>query len=319
MLRLYVTRPMTARATAAISAKTDATFRDNNTPPSLDEMRQILRDYDVVMPTLGDPLQAPAFEGGGLRTRLLASFGAGYNHIDPAAARAAGIAVTNTPDVVTPSTADIALMLILMVCRGADNSARELRAGRWTGWHPTQYLGRHLGSLTVGIIGMGRIGQAIARRCHDGFGMKVIYCGSRTRPEDLPFPAERLDDLDSTLRACDVAVLAVPGGPETTHLIGKKELEALGPDSFLINIARGTIVDEQALIEALENGTIAGAGLDVFEHEPSVPQRLLDAPNATLLPHLGTAAEEIRTDMALRALSNIVAFDEGKPLPDLVN
>ncbi|MRX49769.1 D-glycerate dehydrogenase [Paracoccus sp. S-4012] len=317
-MKLFVTRRMTPRAEATIRHRFDATFRDSTTPLTAVEAAAALRDYDAVIPTLGDGFGAAAFAGEGLRARLLANFGAGTNHIDLAAARAAGIAVTNTPDVVTDATADIALMLMLMTCRRASEGERRLRAGEWTGWHPTQLLGRHLGGMTVGIVGMGRIGKAIARRCHGGFGMDVVFF-NRSHVSALDLPARQMPDLREMLAACDIAVIAVPGGTGTRHLIGPAELAALGPQGFLVNIARGDVVDESALIQALHEGQIAGAGLDVYEHEPHVPQGLLDAPNATLLPHLGTAAEEVRTDMALRALDNVTAFAAGRRPDDLVN
>jgi lactate dehydrogenase-like 2-hydroxyacid dehydrogenase len=316
-MKLLVTRKMTERATKSIAARFDAEFRDD-APLSVEDAAQALRDFDAVMPTLGDDFSARAFEGDDLRCKILANFGAGFNHIDVAAARAAGMAVTNTPDVVTDATADLALTLILMTMRRASEGERILRAGDWTGWKPTQFLGGHVTGATVGIIGMGRIGKAIARRCHLGFGMRVVF-HNRSTVSSLDIPARQMPGLHETLQSCDIAVVAVPGGAGTRHMIGPDELQALGPDGYLINIARGDVVDEAALIAALQSGAIAGAGLDVYEKEPHVPQALIDAPNTTLLPHLGTAADEVRTDMAMRALANLIAFDEDQPLGDLVN
>lgn len=314
-MKLLVTRPMTARATAAIGGRFDATFRDN-TPLTADEAAQAMRDFDAIMPTLGDAFTAAAFQGD-LRCRILANFGAGYNHIDVAAARATGVTVTNTPDVVTDATADIALTLMLMTLRRASEGERLLRAGQWTGWNPTQLLGHEMSGRIVGIVGMGRIGKAIARRCHLGFGMDVVFF-NRSTVSALDVPARQIADLHRMLWACDVAVIAVPGGPGTRGIIGAAELRALGPRSVLVNIARGDVVDEAALIDALQTGTIAGAGLDVYAREPEVPQALLDAPNATLLPHLGTATDETRTLMGLRALKNLVAHAEGQTPPDMI-
>ena len=314
-MKVLVTRPMTDRATAAIRAACDATFRDN-TPLTVDQAAQAMRDYDAIIPTLGDAFGADAFQGD-LRCRLLANFGAGFNHIDIAAARAAGVAVTNTPDVVTDATADIALTLMLMTLRRASEGERLLRAGDWTGWNPTQLLGAEMSGRTVGIVGMGRIGQAIARRAHLGFGMDVVFF-NRSTVTGLDFPARQITDLRAMLAACDVAVIAVPGGAATRGLIGAAELDALGADGVLVNIARGDVVDEDALIDALVAGRIAGAGLDVYAREPHVPQALLDAPNATLLPHLGTATDDTRTRMGLRALANLQAHIDGAALPDPV-
>ncbi|MBC9248122.1 D-glycerate dehydrogenase [Paracoccus sp. 11-3] len=314
-MKLLVTRPMTARATKAIADKFDAEFHENR-PLTVEEAAQAMRDYDAIIPTLGDGFSAAAFAGD-LRCRFLANFGAGYNHIDIAAATKAGIKVTNTPDVVTDATADIAVTLILMTMRRATEGEAMLRAGEWTGWHPTQLLGGHVTGATVGIIGMGRIGKAIARRCHFGFGMKVIFF-NRSPVTGLDFPAEQIADLHDMLRAADVAVVAVPGG-STRHLIGAAELRALGPDGYLVNIARGDVVAEDALIAALNGGMIAGAGLDVYEREPIVPQALMDAPNASLLPHLGTATDDVRTDMGMCALDNLIAMSEGRAPHDPVN
>ena len=315
-MRLLVTRPMTDRATRAIADRFEATFRDN-TPLSEAEASAALRDYDAIIPTLGDAFTAAAFADAP-RCRILANFGAGFNHIDLKTAKAAGVVVTNTPDVVTDATADIAVMLMLMTTRRASEGERILRAGDWTGWNPTQLLGGHLSRRTVGIVGMGRIGQAIARRCHFGFGMQVVFF-NRSAVTGLDFPARQIPQLEAMLAEADIAVLALPGGPGTRHLIGTPQLAALGPQGYLVNIARGDVVDEAAMIEALQSHAIAGAGLDVYEQEPVVPQALLDAPNATLLPHLGTATDDTRTAMGLRALDNLVAFAEGRAPRDRVN
>lgn len=316
-MKLLVTRRMTPAAEHALAARFEAEFLDREDGFSEAEAARAMAEYDAVMPTLGDRFSAGAF-GGDLRCRLLANFGAGFNHIDIAAAANAGIAVTNTPDAVTEATADIALTLILMTARRAGEGERVLRRGEWTGWQPTQLLGRHVSGATVGIIGMGRIGKAIARRCHFGFGMDVLF-HNRSTVSSLDFPVRQVAGLDELLTQSDFAVVAVPGGAGTRHLIGAAELDRLGPRSFLINIARGDIVQEAALIDALARGRIAGAGLDVYEHEPRVAPELMAMENVTLLPHLGTAAEEVRTAMAMRAMSNLLAFDEGRPLPDRVN
>ncbi|RDD73365.1 2-hydroxyacid dehydrogenase [Paracoccus versutus] len=316
-MKLLVTRRMTQAAEHALSARFETEILDRRDGLSVEEAAQALADYDAIMPTLGDRFTAEAFQARP-RCRLLANFGAGYNHIDVAAAAAAGIAVTNTPDAVTEATADIALTLILMTARRAGEGERLLRRGAWTGWEPTQLLGRHVTGCTVGIIGMGRIGKAIARRCHFGFGMEVLF-HNRSVVSSLDFPARQVADLDELLAQSDFAVVAVPGGAETRHMIGAHELERLGPRSYLVNIARGDVVEEAVLVEALAQGRIAGAGLDVYEFEPKVAPALCAMENVTLLPHLGTAAEEVRTAMAMRALNNLVAFAEGQALPDRVN
>ncbi|WP_299360276.1 D-glycerate dehydrogenase [uncultured Paracoccus sp.] len=316
-MRLLVTRRMTTAAEAALGTRFDADFRDSTEALTPAEAADAMRGYDAIIPTLGDGFSAAAFAGNGLRTRLLANFGAGYNHIDLDAARAAGVMVSNTPGVVTDATADIAMTLILMTARRAGEGERLVRAGEWTGWQPTQMLGRHVTGATVGIVGMGRIGKAVAARCHAGFGMRVVF-HNRSRVTSMPVPATQMPDLPAALAAADFVVLAVPGGAETRHLIGPAELQVMRAESFLINVSRGDVVDEAALIAALQAGQIAGAGLDVYEREPLVPDALRVMQNVTLLPHLGTAAEQVRTDMALRAMANLVALDEGRDLPDRV-
>ena len=317
MTKVFMSRPLPKTVQAAAREFCDLTVREITTPLTRDEMLASLTDYDAVVPTLGDLYSADIFaEAGQARCKLLANFGVGYNHIDVDAAKAAGIAVSNTPGAVTDATADIALCLMLMTARRAGEGERLLRAGQWEGWHPTQLLGMHLGGKTVGIVGMGRIGQAIARRCHYGFGMNVAYA-SRS-PKTLDFPAEAKDSLLALAAAVDVMVLAVPGGAETHHLINAEVLAAMQPHAMLVNIARGNVVEEAALIDALQSGQIAGAGLDVYEFEPEVPQALSDMENVTLLPHLGTAALEVRTDMGMMSVANLRAFFAGEPLPNAV-
>ena len=316
-MRLLVTRRLTAAAESAIALQFDAVFRNETTPLTEAEAAAALRDYDAILPTLGDGFTAAAFAAAGApRTRVLANFGVGYNHLAIGAAAEAGVIVTNTPDVVTDATADIAMTLILMTARRAGEGERLVRAGLWEGWHPTQMLGIHVTGRTVGIVGMGRIGQAIARRCHFGFGMTVLY--TNRSPKALDFPAERME-LDELLHAADIVVLAVPGGRDTHHLIDAGRLAEMRPHAILVNIARGDIVDEAALIAALDGEKLAGAGLDVYEREPLVPEKLRCRDDVVLLPHLGTAAEEVRTDMALRALANLVAVRDGHPPPDRVD
>ncbi|MBO6886333.1 MAG: D-glycerate dehydrogenase [Marivita sp.] len=295
----------------------DVSVRENTAPLSRDELIQSLSEYDVVLPTLGDAYRADIFDAvPEKRTKLLANFGVGYNHIDAAAARAAGIEVTNTPGAVTDATADIALTLMLMTCRRAGEGERMLRAGQWHGWHPTQLLGLHMSGKTLGVVGMGRIGQAIAQRAHFGFGMAVKYYNRS--PKEMPFPAEQVVELAELAAQVDVLVVAVPGGAETHHLINASVLNAMQPHAHLVNIARGDVVNEADLISALSQGRIAGAGLDVYEFEPMVPQALIDMQNVTLLPHLGTAALEVRTAMGLMAVDNAIAFANGQPLPNAV-
>jgi len=313
-MRLLITRPLPDQVMQAAAARFEVTARASTQPLSDAELRAALTDYDVVLPTLGDLFSAQVFADVTPRAKLLANFGVGYNHIDVAAARAAGIAVSNTPGAVTEATADVALTLMLMTARRAGEGERLVRAGQWQGWHPTQFLGAMVSGKTVGIIGMGRIGKAIARRCHYGFGMEVIY-HNRSQTE-AGLPARQLP-REQVLQA-DFVVIAVPGGPATRHLINAETLAQMQPHAILINIARGDVIEEAALVAHLAAGKIAGAGLDVYEREPQISPALMQMQNVTLLPHLGTAVEKVRVDMGMMALENLIAHLEGGTLPNAV-
>ncbi len=313
--RLLITRRLPFKVIEAAQAHFDVTLRDEHQPLTPAELRAALREYDAILPTLGDRFQADVFgDVPAPRARLLANFGVGFNHIDAVAARSAGVEVTNTPGAVTDATADIAMTLILMTARRAGEGERLLRAGKWNGWGPTQLLGTHVTGRSVGIIGMGRIGKAIARRCHFGFGMAVRFFNRSAVVMD--FPAEQVDF--AAAMAADFVVVAVPGGPATKHLIDAKALAHMQKTGYFINISRGDVVDEAALIAALRATHIAGAGLDVYEFEPSVPAPFLTMENVTLLPHLGTAALEVREAMGMMAVDNLIAHLEGRPLPNRV-
>ncbi|TNF10815.1 MAG: D-glycerate dehydrogenase [Rhodobacteraceae bacterium] len=313
-MKLLVTRKLTEEVEARVAKEFDATFRNGSAPMTEEEAHQALADYDALLVTLGDKLSARAFADIP-RAQIVANFGVGYNHIDVAAAEAHGVTVTNTPGAVTDATADIAMMLILMSARRASAGERYVRRGDWTGWTPTQFLGHHVSGKKVGIIGMGRIGTAIARRCHFGFGMGVLY--TKRTPTDPGFPAQHVSQ-DELLQTADFVVIAVPASPATHHLIGAAEIAKMQPHAHLINIARGDIVDEAALIAALQSNAIAGAGLDVYEREPFVPEALREMDNVTLLPHLGTAALEVRDAMGHMAVDNLIAFRDGKEPPNRV-
>lgn len=317
-MRMVITRPMPPRVAAAAAERFTVIQRDSNAPCTAQEMIAAISDHDVVLASLGDGFSAEIFAAvPAPRCRLIANFGVGFNHIDVAAARDAGIAVTNTPGAVTDATADIALTLILMTARRAGEGERLVRSGRWEGWHPTQMLGLHVTGKTVGIVGMGRIGKAIAARCHHGFGMRVRFF-NRSPVADAGVPAEQVATLAELMAGADIVVIAVPGGPGTRHLIDGATLAAMRPGAILVNIARGEIVDEAALIAALEAGAIGGAGLDVYEFEPAVPEALIRQERAVLLPHLGTAALEVREEMGMMALANALAHLDGRPLPNAV-
>ncbi|MBE3638692.1 2-hydroxyacid dehydrogenase [Mangrovicoccus algicola] len=319
MTKIYVTRPLPEAVEARLKGMGDCTFRPSTAPLDGDELRASLRDHDLVLPTLRDMYSAEVFaDVPSPRARLLANFGVGYNHIDVAAATAAGVAVSNTPGAVTDATADIGLTLMLMSCRRAAEGERLVRAGDWEGWHPVQMLGLHMTGKTLGVIGMGRIGKAVARRAALGFGMKVVF-HNRSRVADPGVEAVQLDTLHEVMAAADVVIVCVPGGPATRHLVDAAAIAAMQPHAHLVNIARGDIVDESALIAALEAGRIGGAGLDVYEDEPAVPEGLRALPNVTLLPHLGTATLEVREAMGHMAADNLEAVLNGAPPPNAVS
>ncbi|UWQ22644.1 D-glycerate dehydrogenase [Jannaschia sp. W003] len=312
-MKLLVSRALPDSVMRAAAEHFEVTCRDTTRPMDLAECRAALDEYDVVLPTLGDALGADAFEGP-IRARGLANFGVGYNHIDVGAAKAAGLAVTNTPGAVTDATADIAMTLILMTARRAGEGERLVRAGNWEGWHPVQMLGMHLGGRVLGVVGMGRIGQAIAHRAR-AFGMEVAYWNRRPKAVE---GARQVDTVEALCAASDVVVMAVAASPETRDLLGAEALAAMRPHAIVVNIARGDVVDEAALIEALEAGRIAGAGLDVYAREPHVPERLRALENVVLLPHLGTNALEVREEMGRMALANALAIAQGREPPNPV-
>lgn len=248
---------------------------------------------------------------------MIATFSVGVDHIDLEAAAARGLAVSNTPGVLTEATADIALTLILMAARRAGEGERLVRAGQWTGWAPTQLLGTHLGGRRLGILGMGRIGRAVAERAR-AFGMRIHYHGRRRLPPELEQDALHHDRLEGLLAHADVLSLHVPATGQTRGLIDAAALARLPRGAILVNTARGPVVDDGALIAALREGRLAAAGLDVYTGEPALDPRYLDLPNVVLLPHLGSATVETRTAMGMKVLDNLTAWRTGKPLPDRV-
>lgn len=315
-MKLLITRPLPQAVIEAARATFDVEVRESTAPMEAAELRRALANFDVVLPTLGDVFSADVFtDVAQLRAKMLANFGVGFTHIDIDAAKAAGIQVSNTPGAVTDATADIAMTLMLMSARRAGEGDRLVRSGAWEGWHPTQMLGLHLSGKHVGILGMGRIGEAIARRCHFGFGMQVSYFNRSAKTVD--FEATQVGSLIALAQQVDVLVVAVPGGA-TRHLVNAEVLAVMQPHAHLINIARGEIVEEAALIAALQAGQIAGAGLDVYEFEPKVPEALKQMETVTLLPHLGTATLEVRTSMGMMSVENAVAYAMGKPVPNPV-
>lgn len=319
MPKLLITRTWPAAVEAELNRRYEVTFR--NTPLGVQEWRDALQQYDAVCPCVADKLGAEIFQGsGGRKTRLIANYGVGYNHIDIAAAKQAGVAVSNTPGVLTDATADLAMTLLMMLARRAGEGERQVRAGLWQGWYPTHLMGTMVTGATLGIVGMGRIGLAMAHRAHYGFGMKILYHNRKPvqEPEVAQMDAEYCGDLQQLLARSDFVSIHCPGGAATRHMFNRDNLAQMQPHAFLINTSRGDVVDEVALVEALEARRLAGAGLDVFEQEPQVPALLLQRDDVVLLPHLGSATLETRTAMGLRVLRNLDAFFAGGDLPDRV-
>lgn len=313
-LKILVTRRLPEAVEQCLAEKLGAKLSRDDAPLGEGGLRQALADYDVLVPTITDRLHAALLQGD-LRTRLIANFGAGVEHIDLDAARAAGIAVTNTPDALTETTAELALTLMLMTARRAGEGERLLRAGKWQGWGPTAQLGQGLQGKLLGLVGFGRIARATAARAR-AFGMNVVFFNRS--PVADPQGARAVATLDELAAEADVLSLHVPGGAQTRHLVNARLLARMKPTAILINTARGPVVDEAALAEALATGRIAGAGLDVYEREPEVHPALLACENAVLLPHLGSATLETRTAMGMQAVHNIEAFLSGKELPNRV-
>jgi glyoxylate reductase len=316
---VVVTRKLPEATEREMSARFDAHLNSSDRPMDVAALIAAVRSADVLVPTVTDRITAEVIDAARPQLRLIANFGVGFNHIDVATAARRDIAVTNTPGVLTDATADIAMTLMLMVTRRALEGAKVLESGRFTGWCPTWLMGVGLRGRKLGIVGLGRIGEAVARRSR-GFGLEIHY-HNRTR---VPVAVEEeLDatywpELDAMLPAMDIVSINCPYNASTYHLFSAERLGRLKPATYLINTARGEIVDEAALADALSAGRLAGAALDVFEREPQVHSKLLGLPNAVLLPHLGSSTIEARTGMGQKVIANIRAFVAGEALPDRV-
>jgi len=283
------------------------------------ELQAAVAEADVLVPTVTDRIDAEVLAAAGPTLRLIASFGTGIDHVDVAAARQRGIIVTNTPGVLTEDTADMTMALILAVSRRLAEGERLIRSGGWTGWGPTTMLGHRIWGKRLGIVGMGRIGMALARRAK-GFGLAVHYHNRRPVPEEVESALEATwwESLDQMLGHMDIISVNCPHTPATYHLLSARRLRLLRPHAILVNTARGEIVDEEELIRLLETRAIAGAGLDVFEHEPAVDPRMRALDNVVLLPHMGSATIEGRIAMGERVIINIKTFADGHRPPDRV-
>jgi len=297
----------------------DTTLNKTDTPFSHEQLADALQTADVLIPTLSDKLDTETLAKAGKQLKLITNYGSGYDHIDIEAAHKHGIIVTNTPGLLSEDSADMTLALILTVMRRFKEGSAALQSGDWTGWSPSAFLGTSVGGKTLAIIGMGRVGMAVARRAN-AFGMKVIYHNRKpVHPEiERNLNATYIDKLEDMLPMADVLSVHCPNTPETHHLLNTKRLALLKPTAFVINTARGSVIDEIALIDALEKGSLAGAGLDVFEKGNQVNPRLRGRDNVMLLPHMASATKEARIDMGEKVILNIKTFELGHRPPDQV-
>ncbi|MEM7321274.1 MAG: D-glycerate dehydrogenase [Pseudomonadota bacterium] len=317
---VLVTRRWPAAVEAQLMEDYNAVLNTGDTPLSPRELRDALGRFDAVLPTVTDNLTAEALDVPAARTRIIANYGVGYSHICETKARNLGMTVTNTPDVLSECTADLAMTLLLMVARRAGEGEREVRAGNWDGWRPTHLVGTKVSGKTLGIIGFGRIGQEMARRAHRGFGMKIIvHNRSKVSPDRLAqFGAQQVDTIEDLLPQADFVSLHCPGGAANRHLINGRRLDLMKPGAFLINTARGEVINEFDLIQALKYDLIGGAALDVFDGEPRISPELLHCDNLVMLPHLGSATREAREAMGFRVLDNLSDFFTGRDPRDRV-
>jgi len=318
--KVFITRRWTASVEDKLRNLYDVTLNETDRPLTADEFKAALQQYDAVCPTVCDSFPAEVLHVEDKRCKILANFGVGYNHIDIPAAKANELIVTNTPDVLTQSTADIAMTLLLMTARRGAEGDRLVRAKKWTGWCPTHMLSSNVTGATLGLIGFGRIGQAMARKAHHGFDMNIIYYNPSAANEYVTqdLQAKRCNTVEEVLAQADFVSLHCPAGANTKHLINAQTLKLMKPSAHLINTARGDVVDSVALCEALKNKQIAGAGLDVYENEPHIYEGFLALENVELLPHLGSATLETRTAMGEKVLANLAAYFAGNTLPDRV-
>ena len=318
-LKVVVTRRLPDAVETRLRELFDAHLNLSDAPMSQKDLAEAARDCDVLVPTVTDRIDKGVLAQAGDRLRLIAQFGAGVDNIDVASATQRGITITNTPGVLTEDTADMTMALILAAPRRLLEGAKALEAGEFTGWSPTWMLGRRIFGKRLGIVGMGRIGQAVARRAK-AFGLQIHYHNrKRVSPKiEEALEATYWDSLDQMLSRMDIISVNCPHTPATYHLLSARRLELVKPTAYIVNTARGEVIDESALARLLEAGRIAGAGLDVFEHEPAVNPKLKSLPNVVLLPHMGSATEEGRLDMGEKVILNIKTFADGHKPPDRV-
>jgi lactate dehydrogenase-like 2-hydroxyacid dehydrogenase len=317
---LFVTRRLPPAVEAGLAERFDMTVNKADRALGWEDLRNAVTSYDAVLPTVTDRFCERTLDVSGPRAKILANYGVGYSHIDLNTVSRHKITVTNTPDVLSECTADLAVMLMLMVARRAGEGERELRSRQWSGWRPTHLVGAKVSGKVLGIVGFGRIGQEVARRAHHGFGMEIVVFNRSPVAADrlAAVGARQVESVEALLPLCDFVSLHCPGGAENRHLMNASRFDLMKPDAYLINTARGEVVDEHALIQALSFGTIGGAALDVFEGEPRITSELYDLDNLVMLPHLGSATREARAAMGFRAMENLIDFFEGREPRDRV-
>ena len=318
-LSVVVTRRLPDVVETRLSELFDVRLRDSDAPMSRAELTEAVRDADILVPTVTDDIDAGLLSQAGERLKLIANYGAGVDHIDVSTARQRGVLVSNTPGVLTDDTADMTLALILAVTRRIPEGLALMQSGTWEGWAPTALLGGRMGGRRLGILGMGRIGQAVARRA-SVFGMQIHYHNrKRLRPEiEAEMEATYWESLDQMVARMDVISINCPSTPSTFHLMNARRLKLMKPSAVVINTSRGEVIDENALTRMLRAGEIAGAGLDVYEHGTNINPRLRELKNVVLLPHMGSATEEGRIEMGEKVIINIKTFADGHRPPDQV-
>lgn len=318
-LKVIVTRKLPSSVELRLMELFDTTLNVSDKPMSQGALSDAVAEADILVPTVTDKIDGRVLAHAGPQLRLIAQFGAGVDNIDLQSATQRGITVTNTPGVLTDDTADMAMALILAVPRRMIEGVKAIEAGEFSGWTPTWMMGRRISGKRLGIIGMGRIGQAVARRAK-AFGMQIHYHNrkpvSPTIEESLG--ATYWESLDQMLSRMDIVSVNCPHTPATYHLLSARRMELLQQHAYLVNTSRGEVIDEAALARALEAGQLAGAGLDVFEREPEVNPKLMAMDNVVLLPHMGSATEEARTEMGEKVIINIKTFADGHKPPDRV-
>ena len=317
--KVVLTRRLPELVETRLKELFDVTLRNHDTPMSRAELVDAIKTCDVLVPTITDKIDAGLLGQAGANLKLIANFGAGIDHIDVETARQRGILVSNTPDVVTEDTADMAMALLMAVVRKIPQGLQAMQSGEWTGWSPTAYLGGRLGGRRLGILGMGRIGQAVARRA-SAFGMQIHYHNRRRlRPEiEDTLGAIYWESLDQMVARMDILSINCPHTPSTFHLMNARRLRLLKPSAVIVNTSRGEVIDENALTRMLRASELAGAGLDVYEHGTDINPRLRELENVVLLPHMGSATLEGRVEMGEKVIINIKTFADGHRPPDMV-